>query len=154
LYPDHSEIGQDTATATRRQILPQGIAERNFSKVGTSKLYITGTAFPCQPRAVKSKPSAIAHIAYQFLHLLGHVKRPLTGIQFPETSERPRLNSGTQYRVDRDPPPLRIRRAANPSIDSAFSKAPFVHANKRVARIAHAHKSNTLASLLAVAARV
>jgi hypothetical protein len=83
LYPNHSEISQDTATATGRQILPQGITESKFSKVKALKLHITGTTFLCQPRAIKSKPSAIAHIARQSLYLLGHVKRPLTGVQFP-----------------------------------------------------------------------
>jgi hypothetical protein len=94
LYPNHGEIGQDTATATGRQILPQGIAESNFGKVETSKLYITGTSFHCQSRAIKSKPSAIAHVVRQFLHLLGRVKRSLTGFQFPETREFLCLNSG------------------------------------------------------------
>jgi hypothetical protein len=54
LRPDYSEIGQDAGVATGRQILPQGIVESSFSEVGTSKLDITGTAFLCQPRTIKS----------------------------------------------------------------------------------------------------
>jgi hypothetical protein len=49
LYPNHCEISQDTATAACGQILTQGIAKSSFSKVGTSKLDVTGTAFLGKP---------------------------------------------------------------------------------------------------------
>jgi hypothetical protein len=49
LYPNHCEISQDTVTAACGQILTQGIAKSSFSKVGTSKLDVTGTAFLGKP---------------------------------------------------------------------------------------------------------
>jgi hypothetical protein len=94
LYPNHCEISQDTATATCGQILAQGVTESSFSKVETSKLDITGTAFLGKPRAIKSKPPTITDITRQGAHLLSRVKRPLTGGQFPKTRERLCLNSG------------------------------------------------------------
>jgi hypothetical protein len=56
----------------------QDVTENFFSKIGTSKLHITGTALLGEPSAIKSKPSTVAHIARQCAHLLSRVKCLLT----------------------------------------------------------------------------